>query len=251
MMSKLSVIILTKNEENNILDCLESMVFADEIIVVDDYSEDRTEEVVKNLKNDEIKFYKRKLDNDFSAQRNFGLSKAKNDWVLFLDADERVSTSLREEIKDLRSKIKDLRSKNLLLVKPTTFMNNSGFAVSKVLNYYKIDPVELTVIHDDLDLPFGKIRVRFGGSAGGHHGVESIINVLKTDKFLRIRLGIGSETKNQKPRTKNQNHIERYVLGNIASSERGKVKTMIKEAIRTINLILKHGIDSYMSKYNQ
>ena len=97
-MNKVSVVILTHNEEGNILDCLESVMFADEIIVIDDYSDDRTEEIIKNLKKSNIKFFKRKLDNDFSKQREFGLLKVKNDWVLFVDADERVSTSLRENI---------------------------------------------------------------------------------------------------------------------------------------------------------
>lgn len=97
-MSNLSVVILTKNEENNILDCLESVKDAGEIIVVDDYSEDRTLEIVKKFDN-EIRILKRAVDKDFSAQRNFGLSKATNEWVLFVDADERVSTLLREEIK--------------------------------------------------------------------------------------------------------------------------------------------------------
>ena len=159
-----------------------------------------------------------------------------------------------DEEKDLKVQIKKINSNghSILLVKPTTFMNNSGFAVSKVLNYYKIDPADMIVIHDDLDLPFGKIRVRFGGSAGGHHGVESIINVLRTDKFLRIRLGIGESRKiNYERRTTNEERVSRYVLGNISSSERGKVKTMIKGAVRTIDLLLKHGIDSYMSKYNK
>lgn len=142
--------------------------------------------------------------------------------------------------------------RSLLLVKPTTFMNNSGFAVSKVLNYYKINPQDLTVIHDDLDLPFGKIRVRFGGGAGGHHGVESIIEQLKTDKFLRVRLGIGESRKiNDERRTTNEDRVSRYVLGNISSAERGKIKTMLKETVRTIKLILKHGIEKYMGKYNK
>lgn len=106
------------------------------------------------------------------------------------------------------------------------------------------------VVHDDLDLPLGKIRVRFGGGGGGHRGVESIINVLGTDKFLRVRLGIGATEKNQKPRTKSQEHVERYVLGNITSSERGKIKTMLRETVRSIKLILKHGIEKYMSRYH-
>jgi glycosyltransferase involved in cell wall biosynthesis len=96
----ISVVILTKNEEKNILDCLESVVWADEIIVVDDCSEDRTIDVIKNYSNKKIKIYTKKLLDDFSEQRNFALSKTTKKWVLFLDADERITKELREEIND-------------------------------------------------------------------------------------------------------------------------------------------------------
>lgn len=91
----ISAIILTKNEEKNIVDCLESLSFATEIIVVDDSSSDRTLEIAKRMG---AKVMVRKLNNNFSEQRNFALSKAKNDWVLFIDADERVTPDLRNEI---------------------------------------------------------------------------------------------------------------------------------------------------------
>lgn len=98
----ISVIILTKNEEKNILDCLESISWADEIIIIDDNSEDRTLDVVRQLSLvKKIKIYKKSLENDFSAQRNYALSKATKEWVLFLDADERVSKALREELNTL------------------------------------------------------------------------------------------------------------------------------------------------------
>lgn len=97
-MNDLSVVILTHNDEKNILDCLESVKNAGEIVIVDDDSKDRTLEVIKSLKYGDVKIYERRLDNDFSAQRNFGLSKVKNEWVLFLDADERITGDLWSEI---------------------------------------------------------------------------------------------------------------------------------------------------------
>ena len=93
----LSAVILTKNEERHIIDCIESLSFCSEIIVVDDFSEDRTLDVVKNTFPN-VKIFKRKLDFNFAQQRNFGLSKATNDWVLFIDVDERVPKPLAEEI---------------------------------------------------------------------------------------------------------------------------------------------------------
>lgn len=91
----ISVVILTKNEEKNIEDCLRSLDFCDEIIVIDDNSEDKTVELAKKSK---AKVFTRTLNNDFSRQRNFGLEKARGEWILFIDADERVTPSLCDEI---------------------------------------------------------------------------------------------------------------------------------------------------------
>lgn len=91
----ISAVILTKNEENNIQDCIDSLKWCDEIIVIDDYSEDRTVEIAKK---NSANIFQRELNDDFSEQRNFGLKNAKHDWVLFIDADERVSDALAFEI---------------------------------------------------------------------------------------------------------------------------------------------------------
>ncbi len=97
----LSIVVLTKNEEKNIVDCLESAIWADEIIVIDDFSTDRTLEIIKNYDDKKIKIFQNHLDFDFAKQKNFGLSKATKKWVLFVDADERVSSELKEEINSL------------------------------------------------------------------------------------------------------------------------------------------------------
>lgn len=91
----ISAIILTKNEEKNIERCLQSLSFCDEIIAIDDYSTDKTLDI---LKKNNVKVIQRKLDSDFSKQRNFGMEKAKNEWVLFVDADEVISEELQKEI---------------------------------------------------------------------------------------------------------------------------------------------------------
>lgn len=96
----ISVIILTKNEEQNILDCLETVNWADEIIILDDYSDDRTVEIAESQKLKNLKVINRKLQEDFSKQRNYALSYATSEWVLFIDADERVTPELRIEIND-------------------------------------------------------------------------------------------------------------------------------------------------------
>lgn len=98
----ISVVVLTKNEEENIVDCLESVLFCSEIIVVDDISTDRTRDIVKDFSktHPKIKLFERELSTDFSAQRQFGIDKSKNDWIFFVDADERISKQLAEEIKE-------------------------------------------------------------------------------------------------------------------------------------------------------
>src|SRR3989344_2405964 len=105
----ITTVVLAKNEEENIVDCLESLSFCDEIIVIDDNSEDRTREIAQKMG---TKVFTHSLDNDFSKQRNFGLEKARGDWVLFVDADERASRELKEEIK---SKIKNDRTDGYLI----------------------------------------------------------------------------------------------------------------------------------------
>lgn len=101
-LTPISAIVLTKNEEKNIKKCLMSLEWCSEIIVVDDYSSDATLGIIKSFKSKKVRVLTRKLNNNFALQRNFGLSKAKNDWVLFLDADETVSAELEEEIANLK-----------------------------------------------------------------------------------------------------------------------------------------------------
>lgn len=98
MKSNLSAIVLTKNEEGNIADCLKSLSFCDEILVIDDNSTDKTTDIAKKLG---AKVINRKLNNDFAGQRNFALKRAKNEWVLFIDADERVTEKLADEIRSV------------------------------------------------------------------------------------------------------------------------------------------------------
>lgn len=96
----ISSVVLTKNEEKNIKECLAGLKWCDEVIVIDDYSEDGTVKIAESFG---AKIYKRKLENDFANQRNFGLEKARGDWVLFVDADERITPVLRAEVTQLLS----------------------------------------------------------------------------------------------------------------------------------------------------
>ena len=167
---------------------------------------------------------------------------------------ENLQNSFWDEEKKIKSLTKKVNIKNspALLLKPLTFMNESGTAVAAASSYYKINPEDIVLIHDDLDLPLGKIRVRFGGGHGGHKGVESVINHLNTDKFLRIRLGIGHPHHHEGKLKTGKSHIavEDYVLSVFSSSDKGKVKTMTSQVVKIVDQIMEHGIDLYLSKFN-
>ena len=132
-----------------------------------------------------------------------------------------------------------------ILVKPQTMMNASGFAVTKMSNFYKIKPEDIWVVHDDVDLPLGKIKIRLGGATAGHHGVESIIQQLGTDKFVRFRLGIG------KPSRRENKLVEDYVLHSFDNHEVGKLKTTIKKAVKAIKVTLDDNLEKAMNQFNQ
>lgn len=134
---------------------------------------------------------------------------------------------------------------NLVLVKPQTMMNASGFAVAKLANFYEIKPEDIWLIHDDVDLPLGEIKIRLGGAAAGHHGAESIIDQLGTDQFVRFRLGIGH------PGRGADGLVERYVLRQFDINERTEVKQVIKKAVKAIQIALKDGLESAMNRFNQ
>lgn len=129
--------------------------------------------------------------------------------------------------------------KKHLLVKPVTFMNNSGNAVRKILDYWNIDTSELIVVYDDMDLEVGKIRIRKVGSAGGHNGMKSIVAHIQTQEFKRIRIGIGRSVDN----------IE-HVLGKFKPSEKPLIEDALALAPKLITDYLAKGIDFLMNRYN-
>lgn len=131
----------------------------------------------------------------------------------------------------------------VMLVKPLTFMNNSGESVTLIANFFKIPSEGIVIVYDELDLPLGHIKLRLGGSAAGHHGVESVIEKLGTDKFIRVRLGIGKSNIGH-------NSSERFVLEKFSASEQPAVKKIIKRAINAVELILKEGIDQSQNQFN-
>ncbi len=139
---------------------------------------------------------------------------------------------------------------DLILVRPQTYMNNSGLSVRQLVDYFKVKPEDIIVVYDELDLPFGKIKIRMGGAAAGHHGVESIMSSIGTDRFIRIRLGIGT------PETQSAEHggqhvdVNHFVLSSFNHNEKSHVKHMLKQVIHALDALLEEGLEVVQNQYN-
>lgn len=137
-----------------------------------------------------------------------------------------------------------------ILVRPLTYMNLSGMAVSQIAKYYKIKPKDILIIHDDLDLLMGKMKLRLGGGAAGHHGVESIIEYLRTDGFARLRLGIGNTAGFLGEHKRTSFSAEKFVMEAFEDKERSKVKAMVKRAVQVVETYLEEGIEKAQNQYH-
>src|SRR6185437_8425075 len=131
----------------------------------------------------------------------------------------------------------------VLLIKPQTYMNNSGMAVQLVKDFYKVEPEDLWIVYDELDLPLGSIKIRFGGAAAGHHGVESIMEAIGTDKFWRFRLGIGVTHNKSEVGKHDFKDAKEYVLDTFHSGELGKTREQIKHATEAVECAIDKGME--------
>lgn len=152
--------------------------------------------------------------------------------------------------KDVKFKSELIKAPELILIKPQTYMNNSGMAVKLIADYFKVPAEEIIIVHDELDLPLGKIKVRRGGAAAGHHGVESIIDILGTDQFIRVRLGIGNLRTESSEHKSHSLNVEKFVLEPFTHSEGSQVKHMIKQALRALDFILEDGLEQAQNQFN-
>lgn len=130
----------------------------------------------------------------------------------------------------------------IFLLKPHTYMNLSGQSVLDAVNFYKIPPEKLLVIYDDMDLPVGSLRIRPGGGTGGHKGMESIIYLLGTDQFPRIRVGIGKPDEYR--------DTTDHVLGKVYGEDAQKIQAAILSAAKAALAIVTQGVDEAMNRYN-
>jgi PTH1 family peptidyl-tRNA hydrolase len=141
-----------------------------------------------------------------------------------------------------------VRGEKLLLARPGTFVNLSGNSVACLVHKHDIPLSDLLVIHDDLDLPLGKIRLRQSGSSGGHKGMNSIIAALGSEDFPRIRVGIGRPQADEQ--STSEDAIVNYVLSDFSPQEEALIKPVIARVSEAIDYFLTQGIEAAMSKFN-
>lgn len=132
-----------------------------------------------------------------------------------------------------------IENEKVMFLKPLTYMNLSGLAVSKVVNFYKIEPKNILVIHDDVNLLFGNYKFKYNSSSGGHNGIKSIISSLGTQEFCQLKIGINNNSNVS---------LKDYVLSSLSPSEIEDLKN--KKYNDMINYYIKNGIDMTMNKFN-
>lgn len=136
----------------------------------------------------------------------------------------------------------NIEGKEVILLKPQTYMNLSGNCMQEFMRFYKILPQDVIVIYDDMDIETGEIKIRKKGHAGGHNGMKSIIENLGTIEFTRVRVGIG------KPH-ENEDKIK-YVIGKITNKTKEELEEGTENAAKAVIEILKNGVDKAMNKFN-
>lgn len=134
-----------------------------------------------------------------------------------------------------------IAGQRVMLVKPTTFMNNSGWAVSAVADYYNVESEDMIVLYDDIDIAFGMLRIREKGSAGTHNGMRSVVEYLQSQNFTRVRIGIG----------KPQHSLTSHVLGKFEKEKRDEAQEMIDRAADAVECLLAEGIQKAQEKFQQ
>ena len=136
----------------------------------------------------------------------------------------------------------NIESKKIYAIKPLTFMNNSGTAIKELIDYFKIDAKNVFVFHDDMDIDFGKVKAKFGGSSAGHHGIESIDKSIGKD-YSRVRIGIGHP--------KNGKKVDTHVLEDFNENEEDRIKDITENIVKLIPTLIEKKIDIFSSKVNE
>ncbi len=137
----------------------------------------------------------------------------------------------------------DLNGKEVILAKPQTFMNLSGESARAILDFYKLSPADIVAVYDDVDLPFGAMRIRETGGSGGHNGVKNLITHLGTEEFARVRIGVGNELLEKVP-------TDHFVLTNFSATEEKALPKIQQQASAALTELVESNLESAMNKFN-
>lgn len=140
----------------------------------------------------------------------------------------------------------DGKSAKFFLAKPLTFMNDSGAAVSSISSYYQIETDHIVIIHDDVDLDFGRIKVKSGGSAGGHNGIRSIDRSLGTPQYARVRMGVGHA---QRGAHAHDNTVN-WVLGGFAGAQKSELPNFLADGADAVESVIFRGLSATQEHFN-
>ncbi len=157
---------------------------------------------------------------------------------------EIINTNLKQKENYLFNKVK-YKGEDLIITKPLTYMNNSGIAIAKLANYFKIPDENILIIHDDISLPFGKVRLRLKGSHGGHNGLKSIESSLGSRNYMRLKVGVGA------PKGEGHTNLVSHVLGNFSKKEQNILNNyFFKDMDDFINFIISDQKNKCMNIFN-
>lgn len=166
----------------------------------------------------------------------------------FLKKIEARDLTYDKKINGLKTEAK-IGKKNALLLMPETFMNNSGAALKKLITS-KQKARDLIVIHDDLDIPLGNFKISFNRGSAGHKGVESIIKAMKTESFIRIRVGVSNKSKTGKIKKPNQEKLLNFIISKFKPEELKILKKTSAKITEALKLIISEGLEKAMNKFN-
>ena len=153
-----------------------------------------------------------------------------------------VLRGCRAEVADGRIGPPGAQAPRLILAKSRTFMNETGWAVTRLLSYYKLEPAQMIVVHDELDIDPGQLRVKFGGGDNGHNGLKAIRKSLGNGEFFRVRIGVGRPPGRQDPAD--------YLLSNFPASAREAVEVEIGRAADAVESLVLVGLEKTQSEFN-
>lgn len=160
-----------------------------------------------------------------------------------LVADELGVSINHEQFNALTADVR-INGERVLLMKPLTYMNESGSAVIQAVKYYHLEACDVLVLHDDMDLPVGSVRIREKGSSGGQKGMKSIIDAMKTDEITRVRIGVGHSVRGE------HDIVPDWVLSAVPKSEQDIYQAALKDAAKAAAAWVSEPISDVMTKYN-